>query len=233
MSAPPRYAIYYVPSPDDALYRFGTDLLGYDAFSGHDRSYPAAALKALPDWHDVTTDPRKYGFHATLKAPFSLAEGKTEADLTVAFDRFARTPREIPVVAPVVGSISSFVAVVPDTPVTALIQLAADCVTDFDSLRAPLSNHDRSRRLKSPLTPRQIEYLDRWGYPYVFEEFRFHMTLAGSLPRPQRDLALAFLRDSFANLKRHSQKIDCLALLRQDGTDTRFIIVRHSRLTAA
>ena len=69
----PRYAIYYVPAPDSDLDRFGAQLLGYDAFSGEDLPLPDGILPAAPDWHDLTSDPRKYGFHATLKAPMSLA----------------------------------------------------------------------------------------------------------------------------------------------------------------
>ena len=72
----PRYAIYYAPAPDSDLDRFGAQLLGYDAFSGEDLPFPDGILQAAPDWHELTRDPRKYGFHATLKAPLSLAPGK-------------------------------------------------------------------------------------------------------------------------------------------------------------
>jgi len=100
----PRYAIYFVPAPDSDLYRFGAGMLGYDAFSGEDLPFPDSIVDAVPDWHDLTHDPRKYGFHATLKAPFSLTPDKTEAELFAACSNFAATPRTIPVIKPVVGS---------------------------------------------------------------------------------------------------------------------------------
>ena len=116
-----------------------------------------------PDWHDLTEDPRKYGFHATLKAPLSLAPGKTEAELLAACEAFAATPRTIPVIRPVVGSISGFIAVVPAEPPAELERLAADCVQrEFDSFRAPLTPEDRERRNPSPIdaeatrTPRSL-----------------------------------------------------------------------------
>ena len=65
----PRYAIYYTPAPGSDLDRFGAQLLGYDAFTGVDLPFPDSILQMSPDWHDLTRDPRKYGFHATLKAP--------------------------------------------------------------------------------------------------------------------------------------------------------------------
>ena len=96
MTGYPRYAIYYAPPPGSELDRFGTQLLGYDAFSGEDLPLADGMLQAVPDWRDLTSDPRKYGFHATLKAPLSLAPGKTEAELLAASAAFAATPRAIP-----------------------------------------------------------------------------------------------------------------------------------------
>jgi putative phosphonate metabolism protein len=233
MTGQPRYAIYHVPPADAALYRFGAALLGYDAFEPKDLDHPPRALVAFNDWHELTADPRKYGFHATLKAPFLLRDGQTEASLCNAFDRFADTPREVPVIAPVVRAIGSFIAVIPDTAVAPLSQLADDCVRDFEAFRAPLTDHDRQRRLKSPLTPRQVEHLDRWGYPYVFEEFRFHMTLTGSLPAEKRAPVLPFLQREFARLELQSHAVSHIALFRQTGTGARFGVLRHAALRQA
>src|ERR1700761_3111400 len=174
----PRYAIYYAARRGSALDRFGAEYLGYDAWSGDDLPFP----DGLPaDWRELTSDPRKYGFHATLKAPFALAPGKSESELTAACADFARAPRAIPVIAPIVNSIGGFIAVVPVKPPDELVQLAADCVCAFDVFRAPLTAEDRARRRPDRLTERQRAYLDRWGYPYVMEGFRFHMTLAGGV----------------------------------------------------
>src|SRR5438477_1587264 len=137
MSNTPRYAIYYAPTPGSDLDRFGARLLGYDAFGGDDLPFPEDVTQAAPDWRDLTADPRKYGFHATLKAPFSLAPDKTEAELFAACIAFATTPRTVPIINPVVGSISGFIAVIPAEPPRELIRLAADCVAAFDNFRAP------------------------------------------------------------------------------------------------
>lgn len=230
MSGPPRYAIYHVPPAEAALYRFGAALLAYDAFTARDLDHPPQSVAAFPDWHDLTADPRKYGFHATLKAPFLLKDGETEAGLCNAFNEFVAVPREIPAIVPVVRAIGSFIAVVPDEPVAPLAKLADDSVRAFETFRAPLTEHDRQRRLKSPLTARQIELLDRWGYPYVFEEFRFHMTLTGSLPVEKRDRALPSLQSEFAKLGLAAHAIDHVALFRQDSSNARFVVIRHATL---
>jgi putative phosphonate metabolism protein len=227
MATFPRYAIYYVSAPGSDLDRFGAQLLGYDAFSGEDLPFPDGIMQIAPDWRDLTRDPRKYGFHATLKAPLSLAQGKTEAQLLAACESFAGAPRPIPVIRPVVNSISGFIAVVPAEPSTELERFAADCTNEFDSFRAPLTPGDRTRRNPSVLTPRQREHLDRWGYPYVMEDFRFHMTLTGRLDAERREPVLKMLRNRFSLLGLKTLAIDRIALCRQDDADSPFRIVRH------
>src|SRR4029078_11475674 len=129
----------YAPARASDLDRFGAELLGYAGFSGEDLPFPDGVLEAGPDWHELTRDPRKYGFHATLKAPFSLARGRTEAELLAACAAFAATPRSILVIRPMVCAISGFIAVIPAEPPRDLIRLAANCVSEFDTFRAPLT----------------------------------------------------------------------------------------------
>lgn len=225
MASFPRYAIYYVAAKGSDLDRFGAALLGYDAFSGNDLPFPDGLAQAMPDWREFTCDPRKYGFHATLKAPLTLASGKTETELLAACETFAGRPRAIPAIRPVVDSISGFIAVVPAEPSAELARLAADCVREFDSFRAPLTPEDRARRNPSSLTVKQCEYLDRFGYPYVLEDFRFHMTLTGRLDAGRRQPVLTMLRDRFSTLGLQTLDIDRIAVCRQDTADSRFRIL--------
>jgi putative phosphonate metabolism protein len=221
----PRYALYYASARERDLDRFGAKHLGYDAWTGEDLPFPDSVENAVPDWRAITQDPRKYGFHATLKAPMTLADGKSEADLLAACATFAEKPRSIPVIMPVVQSISGFIAVIAGEPSPELETLAADCVGFFDNFRAPLTPEDRTRRNPSKLTPRQCDYLERWGYPYVMEEFRFHMTLTGHLDAVRREPILAMLQDRFARLGIARLAIDRLALFRQADSAARFRII--------
>jgi len=225
MASHPRYAIYFVPAPFGDLGRFGADLLGYDAFGGADRPFPAGIAQAVPDWHDLTKDPRKYGFHATLKAPFALVPGSTEAELIAACKTFAAAARPIPVIRPVVAAISGFIAVVPGQYSAELDRLAADCVRGFDRFRAPLTAEDRARRNPSALTAAQLVHLNRWGYPYVMDDFRFHMTLTGTIGAERRDQLVALLRTRFAALDLRQLAIDRIAVFRQDDAAARFRVL--------
>jgi putative phosphonate metabolism protein len=232
MTDTPRYALYYAPAPRSVLGRFGAHLLGYDAFSRKTLRFPVNIEQALPDWGELTQDPRKYGFHATLKAPMVLADGKSEAELLAACETFAQTSRSIPAIAPVINEIGDFIAIVPSQPSAELQALAADAVRHFDSFRAPLTAWDRARREPERLPPRQRDYLERWGYPYVMEEFRFHMTLTGRLPAERRKTVLAILRQRFAALNMSSIAVDRLALFKQSDSSSGFQIVRQYSLTA-
>jgi len=232
MTGFPRYAIYFAAGSDSPLSRFGAELLGYDAYTGNELPLPHDALHAAPDWRDISADPRKYGFHATLKAPIALASGRTEAELMAACAAFAGKARPLPVIRPIVDAISGFIAVIPAEPVEALQRLAADCVRDFDSFRAPLSAEDRARRRPEKLSERQRDHLDRWGYPYVMEEFRFHMTLTGRLDAERRGPILEMLRTRFAALGIETIEIDRIALFRQDDANARFRVVGEWELVS-
>ncbi|MFO1110180.1 MAG: DUF1045 domain-containing protein [Bradyrhizobium sp.] len=224
MASYPRYAVYYAPEPGSVLDCFGSELLGYDAHRGVDMPFsPGTALP--PDWHAITQDPRKYGFHATLKAPMALAPDYHETELAAACEAFAAAPRPIPLVNPVVDTIEGFIAIVPAARCPDLQNLAAGCVREFDRFRAPLTDDDRARRNPWSLTRRQRDYLDAWGYPYVFEEFRFHMTLTGRLNAERQPLLLHPLRDRFQASGLNDLTIDRIVLFRQDGADRRFRII--------
>jgi putative phosphonate metabolism protein len=178
----PRYAIYYAPERATKLWQFGTSLLGRDPETGE--AVPQSVPEGFEpeDWHSLTASARRYGFHATLKAPFELAEGKTEAQLFAAFRAFAG--RQIAFSAPALTPVlyGEYVTLQEMTPDPRLQALAGLCVREFDAFRSPLSEKDRARRKPEGLSARERDHLDRFGYPYVFEDFTFHMTLAGPLP---------------------------------------------------
>lgn len=177
-----RYAIYYAPAPESPLWEFGSAVLGYDAATGKPRPALAPEGVAIEEWTAATAQPRRYGFHGTLKAPFRLAEGASEDDLISAGQAFARKRRAFDLPRLAIGSVAGFVALLPTETSEALNALGADCVEAFDRFRSGPTAQESARRLEAPLTERQRGHLDRWGYPYVFEDFRFHMTLTGALP---------------------------------------------------
>jgi putative phosphonate metabolism protein len=229
VSTGPRYAIYFVPAESSALYRFGAATLGYDCYTGGEvASSPDVGMSAA-DWTELTREPRTYGFHATLKAPFRLRTDRREADLVADFRKFAAAAHPAPVITPSIEALEDFIAIVPRQANSDLEAMAADCVRIFDHFRAPMTAEDRVRRLTLNLSPRQAANLDRWGYPYVLDDFRFHMTLTGRIDPEHRSSILARLREQFfRECGDHPVAIDGIALLRQDQPRARFRVIDHS-----
>ena len=227
-----RYALYYMPDPQSPLWHFGSQVLGYDAASRSTVAFPTSPAFDLAQITAWTAEPRQYGFHATLKPPFELAEGVEPEDLLAAAAMFAsmRPPFRI---APLrLTAIGPFLALCPSAAARDIDSLAADCVCGFDRFRAPLSPQDRERRLKSPLTPRQIAQLDAWGYPYVFDDFRFHMTLSGPLHEADRAVFAQALAELYAPVRQaDGLLVDAIAVFCQEARGERFFVVRRFPLT--
>jgi hypothetical protein len=128
----------------------------------------------------------------------ALADGRTADGLAAALALFASETTPLPPIAMHVASIGGFLAIVPREPSARLRRLADLAVERFDRFRASPSTADLARRRHMTLSPRQEEYLARWGYPYVFDEFRFHMTLTGRLPEADRARIGAHLTELLA-----------------------------------
>lgn len=170
-----RFAVYYLPAPGP-MATFGATWLGWDV----ERGVPAETLP-LPGLDDITMTPRKYGFHGTLKPPFRLAEGMTADGLADAVAGMAAQCAPAQAAGLRLARLGHFLALVPDGDQSGIARVAAACVTELDPFRAPASDAELARRRKAGLSAQQDALLLKWGYPYVLEEFRFHLTLSGRL----------------------------------------------------
>ena len=227
MAGVPRYALYWVPRPESALARFGARWLGWDIETGAEVSL-AETAGLPPALHAaVTGEPRRYGFHGTLKAPFRLLEGWSEGDLIDAAAEFAR--RRMPISsAPLrMEALGSFLALRPAQPAPALNGLASECVVWFERFRAPLTEAEVSRRRLGSLSPAQDELLARWGYPFVFGEFRFHMTLTGTLYAELRARVMTALDSTLADVLTTPLDVADLVLTVEPEPQARFRVLRR------
>ena len=226
-----RYALYLTPPPDTDLWRFGCEVIGRDAKTG--ASCGGFSLEGYPPdlWRSLTSDPRRYGFHATLKAPFPLRLDLGVEDL---FDRVAGLARKsspfdagelsVGVVAADEGR--AFVALKPQGALKELRSFEARVVRGLDQLRAPFVEDGRERRGSGRLTPRQAYYLDAWGYPYVLDEFHPHFTLTN--PIADADHVARLLDWEFGlRVASHALRVEALTLFGQAEPGGDFKILRR------
>lgn len=220
-----RSAVHFAPAPGSALEAFGCGWLGR-ALDGSPLAQPLVPGIDPARLSEITSSPRHYGFHGTLKAPFALTAGSSAEALGEAVEAFARA-REPFEITLQVGSLGGFVAFVPATSSSALDALAADCVEAFDGFRAPLDEAEIARRRASGLSPRQDRHLLRYGYPYVLDDFRFHMTLTERLRAPEHNRVLAILAERAAPVCAEPLRIDAISIFRQPSREVPF--VQHRR----
>lgn len=228
----PRYAIYYAPPADSDLWRMASAWLGRDAATGAEVARPVPAGLEDLDLAALTADPRHYGFHATLKAPFELAPGCTEAQLLIAAANFAAglSAFEATIAPAALGRFLAFRLQDSEAEMAALHEA---CVRTFEPFRAALTERDLTRRRKAPLTPAQDAKLVQWGYPYVFDDFRFHMTLTGAIADDAlRARVLAALQAHFVDVS-GPHRFDGVAVFRQPERDAPFDIVERFGFRAA
>jgi putative phosphonate metabolism protein len=220
----PRFALYAAPPADHPLHDIAARWLGWDPETGAE--WPAEPAAGLPAARiaALTAEPRRYGFHGTLKPPFHLADGCDEGQLIMALERFAATRKPLRL-ALQPGAIGTFLALRPAAAVPELDALAADCLRDFDRFRAPPSEQELARRRASGLSERQERYLRDWGYPYVLEEFRLHFTLTGRVPDDaERGLLLDHLGALTAPALRRQMVIGEICLFVQSDPAAHFRI---------
>jgi putative phosphonate metabolism protein len=204
-----RYGVYFTPPPG-AFAQAGASWLGWDIARGILLPSPAP---------DLTARPRKYGFHATMKPPFSLARGATRDDLHAGVATLCAGMPPVVLQRLEISRIGSFLAFTAKGDTDHLGALASRCVRELDDFRAPPSEEELERRRQASLTPEQEENLRRWGYPHVMDSFRFHMTVTGPVPRSDPDRVLPALRKHFDATLVEPFVIDSLTLVgeAQDG----------------
>ena len=207
-----RYAVFYTPPAGD-LARFGAEWLGWDSAKGE----AVAHLKIEGvDVSKTTKTPRKYGIHGTLKAPFHLIKGATVEELGAEVESFAKAQRPVALARLALRHEHGFVALHPDGDVVDLLALASNIVRAFDSFRAPLTKADIVRRRQSNLTKRQDQQLLDWGYPYIFGDFHFHLTLSGRLGAREGKALMSALTPMVAPILPRPMVIDAITLVGQD-----------------
>lgn len=183
-----RHALYFAPAPGSAWWQAGSQWLGRCAATGQALAQPAMPGVPPDTLARLTATPARYGWHATLKAPFVLAPGAARHTLGT---RLAALCQQFPAfeLPPLtVAQLGNFLALVPAYESPALQRVADACVTRLHDLAAPLPPVELARRRQGGLNARQDELLQTWGYPHVLEQFRFHFSLTGPLTHEPPEL---------------------------------------------
>lgn len=221
-----RFAIYYAPR-DGAFAEAAACWLGWDARTGRAVDQPEVAEIAT-----LTAEPRRYGFHGTIKPPFRLAEGMTPDTLADAVAALAGRLPQVRLEGLELARIEGFLALAPRGDDAPLQALGAQVVRGLDRFRAPLTKSEIARRRPEGLSARQRDLLASYGYPYVMEEFRFHLTLSGKLDDAEAMALEPATSAHFAGLLPKPFVIEDLCLFGEDR-ENRFHLLHRYPLSAS
>ncbi len=215
-----RVALYYAPALSDPLWRAGCAWLGRDPETAATLPQPD-----VPDIHAVTADARLYGFHCTLKPPMRLSTNYNAfvddaAALARGLAPFAMPPLHV-------ADLSGFLAVREAEPCPAFYALADVCVAGMDHHRAPPDAAELVRRRQGGLSEAREANLVRWGYPGVFNEWRFHMTLTRRLTDTERAVFLPAAQDHLAAALPHPRQVEEICVFTQAGPGVAFTIAER------
>ena len=218
-----RYAVYFAPGKSSAWQQFGAHWLGRDEFDNHSLPQPTLEEISPDQLEQLTQVPRRYGFHATLNAPFHLAPGLALPELKRRMHQLASTLRPVALGQMKTTTLGNFVALVPHMAGEDLQALAAACVTDLNDLRAPLDAHTLSRRQKETLDARATELLTRYGYPHVLDRYRLHFTLTGPVTADEAAHVTRAVAPKILRLNTHEPLVlDRLCLFVEPAPDREF-----------
>ncbi len=227
MESTPRYAIYHVPGQFSELNTFGTRWLGRDMISGRELPPEGFGKLTAEMVRSITEKPRHYGLHATLKAPFMLHEDMTVDDLDLAVRKLASVRKGVVMPRLRLRRLGKFLALRPEHPSPELNSLAEACVTELDRFRRRMPHWEMSSRVQAGLSAHQEDMLARWGYPYVLDEFHFHLTLTDPLEPELFAIVQEELEKEVDMLPLDDIRVDSICLCRQEDRTSPFMLLER------
>lgn len=224
--SPARFALYWAPDPSDPLHAAGSAWLGRDAETGTTLRQPAVPGA---DLFEIAREPRLYGLHATLKAPFRLATSYAALRDSAAALAARIAPFGLPPLA--VADLDGFLALTEQAPCPPLQALCDQTVADLEPHRAPLTEAEIAKRRPERLTREQRGNLIRWGYPHVFGAFFFHITLTRRLTPEESALVRPAAESALGTAARQERRVTSICLFSQPEPGQPFRIAERFALT--
>ena len=223
-----RYAIYFAPSETSKIGQFGRLLLKRTAKKMVDEGMLTDLPKELH--RKIIKTPQHYGFHGTLKAPFELHPDYNLYHLDTTLIKFCSSFPDFSIKSLKLQIIAEFIALVPNGEVERLYQLHRKLTEEFNYLCGPLSDFDRDRFLARGLTNGQKKYLCRYGYPFILDSFKFHLTLTSSLTENEQTTCLELLDNMIVDFKDERLSVDRVCLFKQETRKSPFFMVKEYNL---
>ena len=221
-----RYAVYFSPPEESNLSKFASSWLGWDAQNSKKIFHPNFK-DLVPDITELTKKQSCYGFHGTLKPPFSLVETKNESELKAAILELSQSTRRFEISAVSLQLLNGFAAIVATNENNEITNLAKKCVQELDSFRQPESLEKIQKRRLAGLSQYEEFNLQKWGYPYVMGSFRFHLTLTRRLNSEESKNVMEVLASELTEILSTALLVRDICLFGESRTSGNFQIIQR------
>ena len=99
-----------------------------------------------------------------------------------------------------------------------LLHLAGDAVRIVNQLSAPLNPSEHARLRARILSTQEKQNIENWGYPYVFNQFRFRICLTSHIThRFEKEVIYSALNRYFSAACADPLMIDAICLFVENG----------------
>ena len=221
-----RYAIYYVPSENSELDLFGKCWLGWDPYKGVETTKSdLSKLPSFKKFSSLVLTPKQYGFHGTIKAPFRLKNEYTYNDLENKVREISKQIHSFYFDQLIIKKLGNFIGLIPTNNLK-INAVSNKFVEELDYLRDELSESEIKKRKPHKLTSNQKQMLFKWGYPYVFNEFKFHLTLTSKLNVVEIDEVFRSLQNILKQVNLNKISFNNICIFGQKN-DEKFYFVKR------
>ncbi len=162
-----------------------------------------------------------------------LRDGQTPESFAKAAKRFCESEAAFALPRLKLSKLHGFLALVPSQPSAELERLAGRIVAYFEPFRARLNADECARRNPERLNPRMARKLASWGYPYVFTDFKFHITLTARLTPEDTALLEPVYRALLEPILDTPLAFDHITVFRQAAPDQPFQVWHRFALRGA
>ncbi len=223
-----RYAIYYAPSENSELDLFGKCLLGWDPYKGVETTKSdLSKLPSFKKFSSLVLTPKQYGFHGTIKAPFKLKNEYTYNDLENKVREISKQIHSFYFDQLIIKKLGNFIGLIPTNNLK-VNAVSNKFVEELDYLRDELSESEIKKRKPHKLTSNQKQMLFKWGYPYVFDEFKFHLTLTSKLNVVEIDDVLRSLQNILKQVNLNKISFNNICIFGQKSDEKFYFVQRFN-----
>ncbi|MEU8642057.1 DUF1045 domain-containing protein [Streptomyces sp. NPDC048674] len=217
-------AVYIIPSQDSRIYQFGSSVLGYDIY----RAQAIPASQDLTFARECVGESAEYGFHATLADAlyFSSEQQIERVRAEVRFLSQEFKPFHLDGLEPAVSPHDGRAAIIRAQDSSGTVESIHHELVSRVYRLAVSSTYLTGQTTKAlPGDGQRAQMmLERYGSPFILENFMLHFTVCGSCPEEATSGIVDGVRQKMGGILRERVFVDQIVLVTKRPGQSRWTI---------